>query len=43
LSVALDSTVDGFLLLWLDAPERDPYPEDPDVILNVFFKGLVEP
>lgn len=43
LSVALDSAVDGFLLLWLDSPERHPYPEDPDVILNVFFKGLVEP
>ena len=43
LAVALDSAVDAFLLLWLDAPERHPYPESPDVILDVFFKGLVEP
>ncbi|MHC1743561.1 MAG: TetR/AcrR family transcriptional regulator [Syntrophobacteraceae bacterium] len=43
LAVALDSVVDAFLLLWLDAPERHPYPEDPDAILDVFFKGLVEP
>jgi hypothetical protein len=43
LAVALDSVVDAFLLLWLDEPERHPYPEDPDNILNVFFKGLVQP
>jgi TetR/AcrR family transcriptional regulator len=43
LAVALDSALDASLLLWLDAPERHPYPEDPDAILNIFFKGLVEP
>lgn len=43
LAVALDSVVDAFLLIWLDAPERYPYPEDPDAILDVFFKGLIEP
>jgi TetR/AcrR family transcriptional regulator len=43
LAVALDSVVDAFLLLWLDAPDRHPYPEDPDAILDIFFKGLVEP
>ena len=43
LAVALDSVVDAFLLIWLDAPERHPYPEDPDAILDVFFKGLIEP
>jgi AcrR family transcriptional regulator len=43
LAVALDSVLDAFLLLWLDAPEHHPYPEDPDAILDVFFKGLVEP
>jgi TetR/AcrR family transcriptional regulator len=42
LAVVLDSAVDGFLLLWLDDPERHPYPEDPETILNVFFKGLIE-
>jgi AcrR family transcriptional regulator len=43
LAVALDSALDGFLLLWLDMPERHPYPEDPDTILNVFLRGLLEP
>ena len=43
LAVALDSVVDAFLLLWLDAPERHPFPEDPDTILDIFLKGLVDP
>ncbi len=43
LSVALDSTVNAFLLLWLDAPESHPYPEDPDTILDIFLRGLVAP
>ena len=43
LAVALDSVVNSFLLLWLDAPERNPYPEDPDAILDIFFKGLIDP
>jgi len=43
LAVALDSAIDGFLLLWLDTPEQHPYPEDPDAILDVFLKGLLEP
>ena len=43
LAVALASVIDASLLLWLDAPERHPYPEDPDAILNIFFKGLIEP
>ena len=42
LAVALDSIVNAFLLLSLDAPERHPYPGNPDVILNIFFKGLVD-
>ena len=41
LAVALASVLDAFLLLWLDAPERHPYPEDPDTILDIFFKGLL--
>ncbi len=40
LAVALDSTIDAFLLLWLDAPEHHQYPEDPSAILNMFLKGL---
>jgi TetR/AcrR family transcriptional regulator len=42
LAVALDSAIDASLLLWLDVPERHPYPENPDDILDIFFKGLVE-
>ena len=43
LAVALDSVNNAFLLLSLDAPEHHPYPEDPDSILSIFFKGLVGP
>jgi TetR/AcrR family transcriptional regulator len=42
LAAALDSVIDALLLLWLDAPEHHPYPEDPDEILDIFFKGLVD-
>ena len=42
LAVALDSICSTFLFLWLEAPERHPYPENPDVILNILFKGLVD-
>ena len=41
LAVALDSITNGFLFLWMEKPERHPYPEDPDAILNILFKGLV--
>ena len=43
LAVALDSVIDSFLLHWVASPERHSYPEDPDVILNIFFKGLIPP
>ena len=42
LAVALDSITNAFLLLWLEEPERHPFPEDPDDILNLLFKGLLE-
>jgi len=42
LAVALDSICNAFLLLWLEAPEDHPFPENPDVILNILFKGLVD-
>ena len=42
LAVSLDSLTNSFLLLWLDDPERHPYPENPDVILDILFKGLLE-
>jgi TetR/AcrR family transcriptional regulator len=43
LAIALDSLINTFLFLWLEAPERHPYPEDPNAILDILFKGLVEP
>jgi len=43
LAVAIDSLSNAFLFLWLEAPDRHPYPEDPDVILDILFKGLVNP
>jgi TetR/AcrR family transcriptional regulator len=42
LAAALDSAIDASLLLWHDAPERFSFPEDPDTILDIFFKGLLE-
>jgi AcrR family transcriptional regulator len=41
LAVALDSIVDSFFLLGLKAPEQCPYPEDPNTILNILFKELI--
>lgn len=43
LAVAIEGITSAFLFLWLEAPDRHPYPEDPDVILNILFKGLVDP
>ncbi len=42
LAVALDSAVNALHLLWLESPESYPYPEDPDAVLNIFFKELIE-
>jgi len=42
LAVALDSLTSALLLLWLEEPDGHPYPEDPDAILNILFKGLVD-
>jgi len=43
LAVALDSVIDAFLLRWLDSPGHNPYPEDPDAILNIFLHPLLSP
>lgn len=43
LAVALDSVLDAFLLLCLDAPESRQYPKNAEVILDIFFRGLAEP
>jgi len=43
LAIALESLTNTLLFLWVEAPERHPFPEDPDTILDILFKGLVEP
>lgn len=43
LAAALESLTNAFLFLWVEEPERHPYPEDPDTILNILFKGLLAP
>ena len=43
LAISLDSLTNAFLFLWVEAPERHPFPEAPDTILDILFKGLVEP
>lgn len=40
LALALDSLCNAFLFHWLEG--RQPYPESPDIILNIFFHGLME-
>ncbi|MCD6304744.1 MAG: TetR/AcrR family transcriptional regulator [Deltaproteobacteria bacterium] len=41
LATAIDSLTNAFLFLWLEAPDQHPYPDDPDIILNILFKGLL--
>jgi TetR/AcrR family transcriptional regulator len=41
LAVALDTVLNAFLLLWVDAPERHPFPDSPDAVLDIFFLGLL--
>jgi AcrR family transcriptional regulator len=43
LAVAIDSICNAFLFNWLEFPDQHPYPEDPDIILNILFQGLIEP
>jgi len=43
LAVALDSLTNAFLFLWLEKPDAHPYPEEPDEILDILFKGLMGP
>ena len=43
LAVAFDTLCNSFLLLWLENPEKYPYPENPDTILDLLFKGLIHP
>lgn len=41
LAIALDSITNAFLFLWLEDPDHYPYPKNPDIILNILFKGLL--
>lgn len=41
LAAALDTVLNTFLLLWVEAPERHPFPDSPDAILDIFFRGLL--
>jgi hypothetical protein len=43
LAIALDSMATAFLFHWLEDPQTHPFPEEPDSILNILFKGLVNP
>ena len=43
LAMALDSTINALLLLSVQEPERHPYPDNPDAILDIFLKGLIYP
>jgi TetR/AcrR family transcriptional regulator len=43
LAIALDSMATAFLFHWLEDPQGHPYPEEPDIILNILFKGLTSP
>ncbi len=42
LAVALDSVVNAFLLLSIEEPAVHSYPENPDTILDIFFRGLLD-
>jgi TetR/AcrR family transcriptional regulator len=42
LAVALDSVINAFLLLSIEAPEARSYPENPDMVLDIFFRGLLD-
>lgn len=41
MAVAMDSLCNAFLTNWLEG--RDSFPASPDIILNIFFQGLLVP
>ncbi|NJD62227.1 MAG: TetR/AcrR family transcriptional regulator [Deltaproteobacteria bacterium] len=41
LAVALDTVVNAFLLLWIEAPELHPYQDTENAVLDIFFEGLI--
>ncbi len=42
LAVALDGISTAFLFRWLEKPEERTFPEDPEAILDILLKGLVD-
>lgn len=42
LALSLHSITTSFLFLELESPEKHPYPDAPDAILNIFFKNLLK-
>ena len=41
MALALESLCRAFLVNWME--DKDSYPESPDIILNIFFQGLLAP
>jgi AcrR family transcriptional regulator len=41
LALALNSIINDFLFLWLEDSEKNPFPTNPDVILDIIFHGLL--
>ena len=41
LAVALEGMLHGFLFTWFDEPEKHPFPDDPDAILDILLKGCL--
>lgn len=41
LAVALDALVNAFLFMWLEDPLNHPFPQDPNAILDILFRGLL--
>lgn len=42
LAIAFDGITSALFFRWLEDPEEKPFQEDPDVILNIFLRGLVD-
>ena len=40
-AVAVHGVTASFLFHWLEDPDNHPYPEDPNVILNIFFQSML--
>lgn len=43
IALALDSILFNLLFRWVENPENHSRPIDPDIILNILFKGLIDP